>query len=120
MKGPLILVVDDDDSIGENIQELLNLEGYESLLAKDGIEALTILRRETDRKFSLILLDLQMPRMNGLEFLAEFASLPPQTSRVPVLVLTAGAAAQPAGVAGLIRKPFEYETFLRLLKRHCA
>lgn len=58
-----ILVVDDDREIVNSLGKLLELEGYCIYKAYDGMEALDIL---TDRKIHLILLDVMMPKLNGL------------------------------------------------------
>ena len=75
-----ILIVDDDDVSAEAIVRSLrkNALNFPITLARDGMEALQILRREhndlTIEKPYLILLDLNMPRMNGFEFLQEIRS----------------------------------------------
>src|SRR5688500_20292261 len=63
-----ILVVDDDRATRHILQRVLTDGGYETAVAKDGIEALQALRK---RRFDLLLLDVWMPRMNGLELLAK-------------------------------------------------
>ena len=66
--GQLILVVEDDPDLQYLMQENLIKAGYEAKVANDGLEALEVLRNLVQPP-SLILLDLNMPRMNGLEFL---------------------------------------------------
>jgi CheY-like chemotaxis protein/anti-sigma regulatory factor (Ser/Thr protein kinase) len=63
-----ILVVDDDRATRHILQKVLTEGGYQTTVAKDGIEALQALRK---RRFDLLLLDVWMPRMNGLELLAK-------------------------------------------------
>ncbi|MEO5970088.1 MAG: response regulator [Bdellovibrionia bacterium] len=67
MRCKSILVVEDEESIRENFQLLLELEGYSVFTASNGKESLRILK--TIEKPCLILLDLLMPVMNGMEFL---------------------------------------------------
>ena len=62
-----ILVVDDDRATRHILQKVLTAGGYQTTVAKDGIEALEALGK---RRFDLLLLDVWMPRMNGLELLA--------------------------------------------------
>ncbi len=62
-----ILVVDDDRATRHILQKVLTAGGYQTTVAKDGIEALAALGK---RRFDLLLLDVWMPRMNGLELLA--------------------------------------------------
>jgi CheY-like chemotaxis protein len=63
-----ILVVDDNDALRENLQEALELEGYEVAVAADGAAALA--RLSEDSRFAAVLLDLMMPGMDGRELLA--------------------------------------------------
>ena len=65
-----VLIVDDNKEIVYSISELLKYEGYETLKAYDGMEALDIMEREN---VDLILLDVMMPRLNGLSALDETA-----------------------------------------------
>lgn len=77
-----VLVVEDDPMIREGICEYLSEYGYEMIEAKDGREALARFREgETD----LVILDIQIPWINGLEVLREIR----RESRLPVLILTA-------------------------------
>jgi response regulator RpfG family c-di-GMP phosphodiesterase len=62
-----IFVVDDEESLREICQDVLEDEGYEVVLAKDGQEALAML--VDDQNIDLVVSDLRMPRMNGLELL---------------------------------------------------
>jgi two-component system, chemotaxis family, chemotaxis protein CheY len=64
-----ILLVDDSDVFRDAMAHLLEREGYRVTTATDGAEALDVLQRGMQP--SLILLDLMMPRMNGLQFRAE-------------------------------------------------
>ncbi|HIW34069.1 MAG TPA: response regulator transcription factor [Candidatus Paenibacillus intestinavium] len=64
MAGEIILIVEDEIGIRELIQLYLQKNGYHVLTASDGVEALMILEREQPR---LILLDIEMPRMDGFE-----------------------------------------------------
>jgi CheY-like chemotaxis protein/anti-sigma regulatory factor (Ser/Thr protein kinase) len=66
-----ILIVDDDRTTLYVLQNLLNAAGYSTRTAMDGVEALTLLGAES---FDLLLLDVWMPRMNGLEVLAQLRS----------------------------------------------
>ena len=77
-----ILVVDDDQEIVRSLGKLLELEGYRVLTAYNGMEALD--RLETDT-VHLILLDVMMPRMNGLELTKALR----RVSAIPILILSA-------------------------------
>ena len=77
-----ILIVEDEEMIREGVSDYLTDCGYETLEAADGQEAL---EKFSSYEVALILLDIQMPKLNGLEVLAEIR----KTSQVPVLMLTA-------------------------------
>jgi CheY-like chemotaxis protein len=108
-----VLVVDDDPGIRESVTEVLTGEGYRVLQAGDGAEALEHLAHLAER--CVVLLDLAMPRMNGLEFLAELSRRGP-VARTPVLVMSANAhpgELDHPQVVALLRKPFELDELLR-------
>ena len=77
-----ILVVDDDRTTRHVLQRVLNNAGFSTSVATDGVEALEAMRAET---FDLLLLDVWMPRMNGLELLAKLRR---RRSRPRVVVMT--------------------------------
>lgn len=80
---PLVLVVDDDANTREAVQALLELDGYHVAAAGDGQEALDLLDRGL--RPALILLDLNMPRMDGVKFRAEQRGRP-AIADIPVIV----------------------------------
>ena len=82
MENETILVVDDNKEIVYSISELLKYEGYRVVKAYDGMEALDALERE---RIDLILLDVMMPRLNGLSALMKLR----EKSRIPVIILSA-------------------------------
>ena len=77
-----ILIVEDEEMIREGVSDYLMDCGYETIEAADGQEAL---EKFSSYEVALVLLDIQMPKLNGLEVLAEIR----KTSQVPVLMLTA-------------------------------
>jgi CheY-like chemotaxis protein/anti-sigma regulatory factor (Ser/Thr protein kinase) len=77
-----ILVVDDDRTTLYVLQNLLNSAGYSTSIARDGVEALETLRAT---RFDLLLLDVWMPRMNGLDLLAKLRR---HKTRPRVVVMT--------------------------------
>ncbi len=77
-----ILVVDDEENIAQTLKYNLVREGYEVSLAGDGRQALEVFRRD---KADLVILDLMLPGMNGLDVCRALR----QTSTVPILMLTA-------------------------------
>lgn len=77
-----ILVVDDDKTTRHVLRNVLTSAGFSTSVAKDGVEALKALRNQ---RFDLLLLDVWMPRMNGLDLLAKLRTLEP---RPRVVVMT--------------------------------
>jgi CheY-like chemotaxis protein len=120
--GPrrVILVVDDDPVVRDLVATLLKTEGYEAVVAGDGLEAFTKLN---GRKPALILLDLMMPRMDGFQFAKELKRRGLQ-SKIPIVVLTASGLAQEAarqiGAQGYIEKPFDFSTLLEHVEQLTA
>src|SRR5699024_12140145 len=76
-----ILIVEDDQIIREGIIEYLTEFGYTVIGAEDGVAALDLFNRD----INLVILDIQLPKMNGLEVLKEIR----KKSTLPVLMLTA-------------------------------
>ena len=109
-----ILVLDDDPSLLRAIRLTLVLEGFEVETAVDGVLGLELL---ANNDFSLIVLDLQMPRMNGRTFFQELRGL---GYEMPVLILSAyGAevAREELGADGAIVKPFDPEDLVAAIRR---
>ena len=108
-----ILIVDDDQAIVRMLKEALGLfrhqHAYKIETAGDGADALAALHRD---QFDLVLLDMYMPRMTGLELLAQMRHLKLQT---PVLMLTGNDDARTAadalasGIFAYIPKPFDLQ-----------
>jgi CheY-like chemotaxis protein len=81
----LILIIDDDQATRTMLVTLLTLQGYAVQSASDGVEGLSLLRKNPA---ALILLDLKMPRMGGPEFRAAQQELPPNLANIPVVVIS--------------------------------
>ena len=109
-----ILVVEDEKKVARALQEGLEAEGYAVGVAADGEEGFRLARRET---FDLVLLDLALPRRDGIDLLA---SLRKHDNMLPVFILTARDAVEDrvlgldAGADDYLVKPF---TFPELLAR---
>jgi CheY-like chemotaxis protein len=117
--APIILVVDDELEIRCAIDDILQLEGYRTALAKDGQEALELL--EGGLRPKLILLDLMMPRMSGEQFLRRRAEQP-NLREIPVVIVSAmpyEARALAPLVEGVLAKPFLLEQLLEVVAEHC-
>ena len=102
------MVVDDDANIRAVLKYRFEKENYAIRIATNGIEALA---QVGDRQPDLVILDLMMPKMDGLEFLSHLRANP-KTQGIPVIVLTALGhspqfeRARELGAAGLMEKPF--------------
>ena len=114
-----ILLVEDDPDIRDSIADVLESAGRTVVQAVDGLDALTKLEH-LDRP-CLILLDLLMPKMDGVEFLDRLKSRP-DAPQFPVLVISAhghATAAEYPGVLGTLRKPFNVKELLAWVEEHC-
>ena len=112
-----VLVVDDDEAIRDLLDDVLELEGYESRIASDGEAALAA---AADWTPDLIVLDLMMPRMDGWQFREAQRGLP-QLRDVPILVVSASQRARDAyhelGAAAVVNKPFDLEELISTIDR---
>jgi CheY-like chemotaxis protein len=122
VKNTTILIVEDDEDIGRNLQTLLQLTGYSPVLVQHGKAALDYLRG-TESLPAFILLDLTMPVMDGFEFRTH-QEQDPKFGHVPVVIMTAdGNAAlkrQRLRADDFIRKPADVQMFLTMAKRYCG
>ncbi len=119
-KMPQILVVDDDTRLRNLLTKYLSDNGFEVAAAKDADEARGFLQ---DRTFDILILDVMMPKENGIEFAKSIR----QNSKVPILMLTARGDSEDringleAGADDYMPKPFEPKELLlrinNILKR---
>lgn len=121
VKG-LILVVDDDYAIRKFLVMALETEGYKVDAASNGLEALTLIRQKGSKKYDLILLDMQMPVMDGWKFLPIYHLEEHLGLKAPVIVMSAPMTltryASQIKADGYLPKPFHLEDLLTLIKRH--
>jgi two-component system chemotaxis response regulator CheY len=110
-----VLVVDDSETIRLEVGRNLGQAGFSVLEARDGAEGLNMAGRNTD--LALIVLDVNMPVMNGLDMLDRLKG-EPKTQPIPVLLLTTEAQeslidrARKAGAKGWLIKPVKPEILL--------
>lgn len=79
-----ILVVDDDPTIQKLVSSILSAEGYEVSIAKDGIDAMVLLRKE---KPDLLVLDIMMPEFNGYD-VCHAIKFDKDLKDLPIIILT--------------------------------
>jgi two-component system, chemotaxis family, chemotaxis protein CheY len=114
-----ILIVDDSITMRQMVEFTLETAGHEVRSAEDGISALKACDAE---QFDLIITDMNMPNMNGLELIKALREKPSMKSK-PILVLTTEADAQhkaagrAAGATGWIVKPFNPKALIDVLPR---
>jgi CheY-like chemotaxis protein len=105
----IVLIVDDSITVRQTLSLTLEKAGYQVLQAKDGYEAIEQLHQQTD--IQLVICDIEMPRMNGFEFL-KHRQQDPLLSDTPVVILTSRSAskhrliAAELGATNYITKPY--------------
>jgi two-component system chemotaxis response regulator CheY len=115
-----VLIVDDSKSIRNEVTDILTRAGYSVLEAADGGEALSCLTAHAE--VDLVILDVNMPGMNGLDVLERIHSEHPER-KLPVLMLTTEAEralverAKKAGAKGWLLKPIKSELFVSTVAR---
>ncbi len=115
-----ILVVDDDATVRSGLNRILDAQGYAVETASTASEALEML---SHHPFDLVLTDLQMPGMDGLELLGEIKG---RTSNMPVVMITGHGSmdtviqALRRGVSDFVNKPFHPDDILNIVDREVA
>jgi len=111
-----VLIVDDEDGIRDFLRCAFQSEGYTVLVAPDGVDALALCEVCVP---DTILLDLMMPRMDGLRFLHEFRRRH-GVDACPVIIMSAVSTAvehaEAAGVTGAVVKPFDLDELLDMVE----
>ncbi len=116
-----ILVVDDSESIRELVGDILTNAGYRVFKGVDGKDGLEVLLA-TEENMSMIITDLFMPSMDGIDLIKEVRKLK-RYQYVPILMLTTEShmskkmEAKQAGVTGWMVKPFEEEKLLKTVHK---
>src|SRR6266542_1938005 len=114
-----VLIVDDDPELRDSLRRALEAEGYATVCAADGREALKVLRAR-DTEISIVLLDLMMPVMNGWQVL-EIIGRDRTLQKVPVIVMSAHLSDRLIGnPETILAKPFKISRLLSLVEYHLA
>ncbi|WP_169980282.1 ATP-binding protein [Tautonia rosea] len=115
---PRVLLVEDDETTRLPMSHLLELSGFDVMTACDGPEALELLARERP---TMVLLDLMMPRMDGIEVLQRIRG-DDHLANLPVLILSGDVLdersqqLQALGVSGTLAKPIDFDRLLAVLE----
>ena len=116
-----ILLIDDDELLCDMVAQLLELEGYSVAVAHDGRRGLEMVGQ---MQFDCILLDLVMPKMDGLQFMRRIAEEIP--GHPPIVVISASvtndilAEGRDFGVRGMIRKPVTAQDLVAAIEKVTA
>ena len=112
---PVVLVVDDDPDVRGILGMLLERDGYEVVTAIDGAAALEHVK---DERIALVVLDLQMPRLDGDQFRRVYQE---RGGHAPILLVTAAEVSkhdlERLGVSAFIAKPFDVDTVMETVHR---
>jgi two-component system chemotaxis response regulator CheY len=117
--GKSIISVDDSSTMRRMVSFTLKAAGYDVIEASDGAEALTLLR---SRSVDLVISDINMPRVDGIELTRQLRSQP-GFSRTPIILLTTEsdpgkkAEGRAAGATGWMVKPFKQEQLLAVVSK---
>lgn len=120
MTTPLILVADDDPQVQNLIREILEGEGFQTVMAEDGERAVKLV---LERRPALVILDIMMPRMDGYTALARLRGHP-ATRDIPAIILTGETEPLYHGLSGglgavaHLTKPFSPEALIETVRRH--
>jgi len=115
-----ILVVDDNREFCQNLSDILELKGYETATSHDGSEALEMVKQND---YNLVLMDIKMPVMNGVESFKKIKEISPD---IQVIMVTAFAVeelireALREGAFGFLRKPLDFDEFFELIEQATA
>ncbi|TWB28312.1 two-component system chemotaxis response regulator CheY [Nitrospirillum bahiense] len=119
MMAKTVLSVDDSSSVRQMVKLTLSGAGYDVVQASDGAEGLA---KAKDTAVDLVVTDLNMPVMNGLDLIRALRQLPAYRG-VPILFLTTESdadmkqAAKAAGATGWITKPFQQEQLVAVVRK---
>ena len=119
-----ILLIDDEDLVRESLKKLLRKSGYDVITARNGSEALQNIQEDD---FDLIISDIRMPDMDGVEVVKRIrVYLKQKKKSIPEIIITGYASkesleeAAKLKVADYIYKPFNVKDFLEVVKRNVA
>jgi len=117
--GKTILLIDDEELVIEIAKKQLEAKGFTVFTAYDGEPALELLKT---KPVDLVLLDVQMPKMNGYTFITEFRKLEAdKPNKTPIIVLTAFGNMEPIfkrhNIKNYLQKPFQLNELIDKIKQ---
>ncbi len=123
--GKNILTIDDSPTLRASVKFILADAGFNVIQGENGIEGLKKLKemRKNNERISLIISDVNMPKMNGLEFLKEVKDSDSPDKFIPVIILTTEnetilkQKGKQYGASGWMTKPFKPELLLSVVKK---
>ena len=125
LRGTRILLTEDNDLNAEIATELLQEEGCTVDRAKDGVECVDMLEKAADGTYQIILMDVQMPVMNGYDAARKIRRMDdPQKANIPIVAMTANAfsedrqVALEAGMNDHIAKPIDMSVLVPTLRKY--
>jgi CheY-like chemotaxis protein len=116
------LIVDDNPAVRQALVGFLKLRGYETVTADNGAEALHLLQTLPTAP-GVILLDLMMPVMDGVEFRKALLADYPEYASIPVVIISAVGElidTRPLSPTASLRKPFDPDALLAIVAEHCT
>ena len=126
LKGLNILIAEDNEDNAEIIMEILESEGISTELAKDGDECVDMLKAHEAGYYDMILMDIQMPRLNGVEAAKIIRAMSDERkAEIPIIAVTANAFSEDklmskkAGMNGHISKPVIPEELFSNISKCC-
>jgi two-component system cell cycle response regulator DivK len=121
MAGELVLIVEDNEKNLKLARDLLQYKGFRTLEANNATEGIALAEQHAP---ALVLMDIQMPDMDGITALGKLRGSP-ATAQIPVVALTAFAMAADqerllaAGFDGYLSKPIDIHDFSDQVRRYC-
>lgn len=115
-----VLIVEDDPEINQLLCAYAQIAGFEADCALEGFDAL---RRAAGERYDLVLLDVMLPDVDGLE-VARRLRANPSTAKLPIVILTALTTdatrrrAMDVGAADYLIKPFDPDELIRVMRKH--
>jgi two-component system, cell cycle response regulator DivK len=120
---PKVLIAEDSSVIQNIARKVLEFQNFEIATAKNGKEVLQKLEKET---FAVILMDINMPQMDGMECSRQIRALPDEKAQIPIIAITGNAKNyseedfKEAGINHYLPKPIDFDALVELVKQLTA